>query len=100
MDKVSVSPVFSPTADLVLFQGDCLEFLPKVPQGIAKLVVTSPPYNLGKEYEKRISLERYLSQQYRVIEECCRILHPKGSLCWQVGNYVENGEIIRFRRNR
>ena len=59
-----------------------------------KLIVTSPPYNLGKEYEGKTPLETYLAMQECVIQECVRILHPKGSLCWQVGNYVENGEII------
>jgi adenine-specific DNA-methyltransferase len=94
MDKVSLSPVFTHTADFVLLEGDCLELLPQVPDGTAKLVVTSPPYNLGKEYEKRLSLDTYLHQQHKVIQECFRILHPKGSICWQVGNYVDNGEII------
>lgn len=94
MKRVSLSSVFDHTADFVLFEGDCLELLPTIPDGTAKVVVTSPPYNLGKEYEKRLSLEAYLNQQYRVIEECFRILHPMGSICWQVGNYVDNGEII------
>lgn len=59
-----------------------------------KLVVTSPPYNLGKEYEKRLNLAEYLSQQKRIIVECVRVLRSDGSLCWQVGNYVNNGAII------
>ena len=59
-----------------------------------KLVVTSPPYNLGKDYEQRGPVEAYLGDQREVIAECVRILHPQGSICWQVGNYVENGEIV------
>lgn len=59
-----------------------------------QLVVTSPPYNIGKEYEKRLDLSDYVSQQARVIGECARVLAPTGSICWQVGNYVENGHII------
>ena len=59
-----------------------------------KLIVTSPPYNLGKDYESKDSLNAYLQNQERVIRECVRILHPSGSLCWQVGNYVDNGEVI------
>jgi len=53
-----------------------------------------PPYNLGKEYEKRIHLDVYLRQQAQVIAECVRVLSPKGSICWQVGNYVDNGSIV------
>ena len=59
-----------------------------------KLIVTSPPYNIGKRYEKRSHLDDYVAAQKRVIKECVRLLHPNGSLCWQTGNYVENGEII------
>jgi adenine-specific DNA-methyltransferase len=59
-----------------------------------KLIVTSPPYNIGKAYEKRDELDRYLEQQDRVISECVRLLHPQGSICWQVGNHVQSGEIF------
>ena len=59
-----------------------------------KLIITSPPYNIGKAYEKSLSFSAYLEQQAKVIADCVRILHPQGSLCWQVGNYVKNGEIV------
>ena len=59
-----------------------------------KLIVTSPPYNIGKSYETQSSLDDYLASQRQVIGECVRVLHPKGSICWQVGNYTENGEIV------
>ena len=73
---------------------DNLAFINRIPDEKIKLVVTSPPYNLGKEYEIRASIDAYLETQQRVIHECVRVLHPHGSLCWQVGNYVRNGEII------
>ena len=73
---------------------DNIEFMRDLPDGSMKLIVTSPPYNIGKSYEKRSSMEDYLQDQERVIEECVRLLHPSGSLCWQVGNYVENGEVV------
>ena len=66
----------------------------ELPDERMKLIVTSPPYNLGKEYESRTPLDAYVEAQERVIRECVRLLHPKGSICWQVGNYVKNGEII------
>ncbi|HPC65765.1 MAG TPA: site-specific DNA-methyltransferase [Syntrophorhabdaceae bacterium] len=65
-----------------------------IPDESIQLVVTSPPYNIGKEYEKRLNLDLYLHQQSQVIAECVRILTPRGSICWQVGNYVEKGAII------
>jgi adenine-specific DNA-methyltransferase len=58
------------------------------------LVVTSPPYNIGKEYEKKLNLDQYIDQQAHVIKECVRVLHDSGSICWQVGNHVDNGSII------
>ncbi|NMB67145.1 MAG: site-specific DNA-methyltransferase [Chloroflexi bacterium] len=85
---------FEPSSDLVLYPGDTLELLKTIPNGLINLVVTSPPYNLGKEYESKKSLSTYLDQQEEVIQECYRVLQENGSLCWQVGNYVNNGEII------
>ena len=73
---------------------DNLEFLRAQPDEQFKLIVTSPPYNIGKSYEARTSLEEYLAGQAKVIEECIRVLHPQGSICWQVGNYTDNGEIL------
>jgi len=94
MYRVNVASNFDPTADSILFEGDCLDLLPQIPDGFVKLIITSPPYNLGKPYEKRLNMSEYLAQQRRVIEECVRVLDDTGSLCWQVGNYVRNGEII------
>ena len=73
---------------------DNLEFLREQPSEKFKLIITSPPYNIGKSYEQRSPLEQYLEQQEAVIRECVRVLHPQGSICWQVGNYTDNGEIL------
>jgi len=89
-----ISPKFDLNADLVLFEGDTLQLLPTIPSDSIRLIVTSPPYNLGKSYETRVDLDIYLSEQEKVIEECVRVLADDGSICWQVGNYVKNGEII------
>jgi len=94
MDKVRIVSEFDRTADFILFEGDCLDLLSQIPDGFVKLVVTSPPYNLGKPYENRLDLDEYLIQQRKVIEECVRALDNQGSICWQVGNYVDDGEII------
>lgn len=73
--------------------GDCRLILPTIQAETAQLVITSPPYNIGKAYEKRSSLDAYLADQAAVITECARILRPGGSLCWQVGNHVADGEV-------
>ena len=80
--------------DVRLECADNLDFMRTLDDESVKLVVTSPPYNIGKTYERRTSMERYVQEQSRVIAECVRLLHKEGSLCWQVGNYVENGEVF------
>lgn len=92
--SVKLASKFRPDADAVLYLGDCLDFLATLPEGIARLIVTSPPYNIGKQYERRMKLDDYLAGQARVIKECVRVLAADGSICWQVGNFVDDNEII------
>lgn len=73
---------------------DNLKFMRTLPDESMHLIVTSPPYNLGKEYEKRTSNEVYIEQQTAAIAEAFRLLHPRGSICWQVGNHVDDGEVF------
>ena len=74
---------------------DNLEFMGALPSGSMKLIVTSPPYNIGKAYEKRTSLEDYIDSLREVIAECVRLLHPEGSICWEVGNHItRDGEVV------
>jgi adenine-specific DNA-methyltransferase len=94
MADLNVAERYDPTANLVLFAGDCLDLLASVPEQVVKLAVTSPPYNLGKPYERRLDLAGYVEEQARVIAECVRVLAGDGSLCWQVGNYVDKGAIV------
>lgn len=79
---------FSVDNDVTLFFGDCRKLLRGIPDGEAQLVVTSPPYNIGKAYERRRTIADFLLEQEEVIRECVRILKPGGSICWQVGNHV------------
>lgn len=71
-----------------------LKFMRRFDDESMKLIVTSPPYNLGKEYEKKRSQEFYIEEQTACIAEAVRLLHPNGSICWQVGNHVQNGEVF------
>lgn len=89
-----ISDEFAPSERIVVYHGDCLDLLRTIPAESLQLIVTSPPYNIGKEYEKRLHLDLYLRQQAQVIAECVRALSPRGSICWQVGNYVDRGTII------
>lgn len=73
---------------------DNLKFMRRLEDESMKLIVTSPPYNIGKEYEKKRSQEIYIEEQAACIAEAVRLLHPNGSICWQVGNHVDDGEIF------
>lgn len=92
--QIEVSNTYAPKADVVLYNGDCRELLKDLPSDSVDLVITSPPYNIGKRYEKKTSLESYLRDQEPVIAEIIRVLASTGSLCWQVGNYVHKGEVF------
>jgi adenine-specific DNA-methyltransferase len=88
-----IRSTFSANAHVALFNGDVNEFLPTIPEKTVTLVITSPPYNIGKNYEIRKCLDDYLSEQTRVIAQLYRILKDNGSICWQVGSYIKNGEV-------
>lgn len=85
---------FTSTADVLIAHNDTLDFLRTVPNESVRLVVSSPPYNIGKPYEDKIALDEYLDWQRTVLWECTRILQPDGSLCWEVGNHINSGEVF------
>lgn len=77
-----------------VIQSDCLTAVSEFSDNRFDLIVTSPPYNIGKEYETKVSIEAYLEQQEQLVKILVEKLSPKGSLCWQVGNYIDNGEVF------
>ena len=83
------------TKDHAIWNGDAEQFLQNLPlEPVFDLVVTSPPYNIGKEYETRQGLDKYLEWQERIINEIIPRLKPGGSLCWQVGNFIEDNQVF------
>jgi len=84
---------FKSDSDIILFKGESKDLLAEIPDNIVQLIITSPPYNLGKNYENQVEIEFYLEKQTEIITELYRVLKEGGSLCWQVGNFVENGEV-------
>jgi len=83
-----------PEVEAIMACADNRSFLAKLPDESMKLIVTSPPYNIGKSYERRSSLAKYVESQEAIIDQCVRLLDPAGSICWQVGNHVQDGEIF------
>lgn len=78
-----------------IYPGDCERLLEGLPDNSVDLVVSSPPYNIGKEYESaRKALEVYLEEQTHVLQECARVLKDTGSIFWQVGAFADRGMLI------
>jgi adenine-specific DNA-methyltransferase len=73
---------------------DNLKYMRGLEDESMHLIVTSPPYNLCKTYEAKRCQDIYLEEQAAAIAEAVRLLHPKGSICWQVGNHVDDGQIF------
>ncbi len=81
--------------DVTIACEDNLAFMRPLPDASFQLIVTSPPYNIGKAYERRDPLDKYIADQTLVIAECIRLLADGGSICWQVGNHVtRDGEVV------
>ena len=62
------------------------ERMTQLPDNSAHLMVTSPPYNVGKDYDNDLSLEAYLAMLMRVWEETYRVLVPGGRACINIAN--------------
>lgn len=91
----SISSHYRLDSLITLFAGDRLDLLREIPSAAARLVITSPPYNIGKKYETRLSFKEYLALQRDTLEECARVLDCDGSLCWQIGNHIgKDGEVL------
>ncbi len=85
---------YMPDSHIVYHEGDTLNYLKTLPDGLVKLIISSPPYNVGKKYETKTSIEKYLETQKKVISELVRVLSPEGSICWEVGNFIHKGEVF------
>jgi adenine-specific DNA-methyltransferase len=73
----------------VLFNGDCLRLIRRIPDNSVDLTITSPPYCIGKEYEVSRSVQDFVAAHKIVLPEIVRITRDGGSICWQVGYHVK-----------
>ncbi|WP_420265670.1 DNA-methyltransferase [Candidatus Magnetominusculus dajiuhuensis] len=95
MEKIpNIYNSFQVDARIVVTADDTLNACQKLPDNTFSLIVSSPPYNIGKIYEKETSLQEYLQWQETIIAQLVRIMQKTGSLCWQVGNHINNREVF------
>lgn len=92
--KETLFPYLESSVKAIVDNGETTEVLGNYEDEKFDLIITSPPYNIGKSYEAKQSIEKYLETQETIIEKLLRVLSSRGSICWQVGNYVDKGEVF------
>jgi len=80
---------------VTLHNGDCLEFLKSLPNNSVDLVITSPPYCIGKAYEDpHDDIKTFRKQHEDIFGEIYRVVKVGGSVCWQTGYHVSDKCVI------
>lgn len=86
---------FKETNMVTLYNGDCKKLLKRMPDESVDLIITSPPYCIGKSYEDpKDDLESFRKQHLTIFNDIYRVLKPGGSICWQVGYHVSEKLVI------
>ena len=80
------APTIHPAPSLGAWCGDSLSLLTRVPDQSVQLVLTSPPYNIGKPYEVRRSVDEYVDWCALWLREIKRILTPTGAAWINLGH--------------
>jgi DNA modification methylase len=75
-------------------QRDAFEFLESLKEESVDLIVSSPPYCMGKEYEKSLNVADFIRAHEALAPLLVRSLRSGGSLCWQIGHHVRNSVVI------
>lgn len=93
--KRKIYKKFNETNKATFLNEDCLKVMKKLPDESVDLVVTSPPYCMGKAYEDpHDDIETFKKQHTSIFDEIYRILKPGGSICWQVGYHISDQCVI------
>ena len=74
--------------NFILYNDDCTELLDKIPKESIDTTITSPPYNIGKEYEKVKPVEQYVNWCESWIKQIYDVTKPTGNFLLNVG-YLE-----------
>lgn len=78
----------------IIHNDNCIDIFSTIEDQSLDLTITSPPYCIGKAYDIHTTIEGFLEINEPVIKEVYRKTKPGGSICWQVGHHVKDGEII------
>ncbi len=72
---------------VAIFQGDCLELMRRIKEPALGMTVTSPPYNIGKEYEKIRCIDDYIEWCAAWMNEIHRITRSNGAFWLNLGYF-------------
>lgn len=82
---------YSKDGRVIAFKGDCLRLMKEIPDASVDLIITSPPYCIGKAYEDpHADVQTFREQHEKIFNDLYRILKVGGSICWQVGYHVSD----------
>ena len=77
-----------------LINGDALSELRNLPSESVDVVITSPPYFIGKSYDASRSVQDFETLHEEVLPEILRVTRKGGSICWQTGYHVSGNEVV------
>ena len=84
LSRIDIEPYYE-DEDFVLFNHDCIQGMKLISDGSMDLCVTSPPYNIGKEYEKVLHIEEYKQWSRDWIEQVYRLSTINGAFWLNLG---------------
>ena len=86
---------FKESNEITAYKGDCINLLKKLPDESVDLIITSPPYCMGKAYEDpHDDIRTFEEQHLSIFQELYRIMKVGGSICWQVGYHISDKCVI------
>lgn len=93
--KTKIYKRYRDTNRITLLKGDCKKLMDCIPDESVDLIVTSPPYCIGKVYEDpHDDIETFKQQHLGIFSELYRVLKPGGSICWQVGYHISKKCVV------
>ena len=93
MKKVNLKKL-EKAKNYTLYNGDSLEVLKTLPDNYADLIITSPPYCMGKEYDKSNEVQYFIDIHKKIFPEIIRVTKNGGNICWQVGYHLDGKDVI------
>lgn len=81
-------------ARFVIFHGPCATLMRALPSESVGLFVTSPPYFMGKAYDRSYKIDDFRQDIASIASDCVRVTKNNGSICWQVGYHVNKTSVM------